>query len=186
MDKNMEEQKENKKWVTVSLETVKTVKPVKEKQKRQVTNEKKWSFREQDLSSQNQWELVEQIKEKRIINENKEYCDIILQQLNGKIYGYKSQDIDKKILDETKIVNLNDVIDLLIFYHNKCYYCQESVQVLYEFVREPSQWTLDRLDNQYGHNTDNVVISCLRCNLRRKTMHSERYVFTKQMVIKKV
>ena len=26
-----------------------------------------------------------------------------------------------------------------------------------------------------GHNKDNVVISCLNCNLRRRTMHYERY-----------
>ena len=52
---------------------------------------------------------------------------------------------------------------------------------MYEYVREPKQWTLERLDNAYGHNKNNVVISCLSCNIRRRTMASEKYVQTKQM-----
>lgn len=38
-----------------------------------------------------------------------------------------------------------------------------------------------RVDNSYGHNTDNVVIACLDCNLRRRTMFQERYKKTKEM-----
>ena len=60
------------------------------------------------------------------------------------------------------------------------------VNVLYKNVREPLQWTLERIDNDYGHNHDNVTIACLECNLRRRTMYHERYVFTKQLVIKKI
>ena len=62
-----------------------------------------------------------------------------------------------------------------------CYYCKEETMLMYEYVREPKQWTLERLDNSFGHNNDNVVISCLTCNLRRKTMASERYIKTKAM-----
>jgi hypothetical protein len=53
-------------------------------------------------------------------------------------------------------------------------------------VREPQQWTLERMDNDFGHNEGNVVIACLSCNLRRRTMHYERYLFTKQLNIVKV
>ena len=83
-------------------------------------------------------------------------------------------------------MNLQNVLDLMIQYENKCFYCKENVNVLYEYVREPKQWTLERLDNKFGHNTDNVVIACLSCNLRRKTMYHERFLFTKQLnIIKK-
>jgi hypothetical protein len=175
-----------KKVVAVSLEKpMKKVKIEKEKQKRQITHEKKWTFGEPELNPQNQWNLIQQIHEKNIQSEQKRHCEILLQQINGKINGYKSQDIDKKIFDEPHFIEIDKIIELLITCRNKCYYCQEAVQVLYEFVREPKQWTLDRLDNDFGHNADNVVISCLRCNLRRKTMHSDRYVFTKQLVITK-
>jgi hypothetical protein len=176
-----------KKVLTISLEKpVKKVKTEKEKSKRQITNEKKWIFGEPELNSVNQLNLIEQIYGKNIKDENKRHCQILLQQLNSKINGYKSQDIDKKLFDEEKFIELENIIDLLMKCHNLCYYCEESVQVLYEFVREPKQWTLDRLDNNFGHNKGNVVISCLRCNLRRKTMHPERYVFTKQLVITKI
>ena len=55
--------------------------------------------------------------------------------------------------------------------------------ILYSFVREPKQWTLERLNNVFGHNRDNVVLSCLQCNLRRRCILAERYVQTKQMSI---
>jgi hypothetical protein len=67
----------------------------------------------------------------------------------------------------------------------KCYYCKESVVLLYEYVRDPKQWTLERIDNSRGHNKDNVEIACLQCNLRRRCMYHERYLFTKQMNIVK-
>ena len=53
--------------------------------------------------------------------------------------------------------------------------------MIYEEVRDPKQWTLERIDNTRGHNSDNVEIACLTCNLRRRTMYHERYILTKQM-----
>ena len=58
--------------------------------------------------------------------------------------------------------------------------------LLYENNREQKQWTLDRLDNSCGHTKDNVVISCLKCNLERRCLNDEKFLFTKQMrLIKK-
>jgi hypothetical protein len=60
------------------------------------------------------------------------------------------------------------------------------VLLLYENNREEKQWTLDRLDNAIGHTKDNVVISCLKCNLERRCLNDEKFLFTKQMrLIKK-
>ena len=102
------------------------------------------------------------------------------------MYSYKTQDTDKKIYDPNNFIVMNKIIELMIQCNNKCYYCNENLHILYEYVREPKQWTLDRLDNNYGHNNDNVVIACLSCNLRRKTMYHERFLFTKQFTITKV
>ena len=55
--------------------------------------------------------------------------------------------------------------------------------LLYEKLREPRQWTLERLDNNYGHNKGNLEISCLKCNIDRKTMYHERFMFTKELKI---
>ena len=46
-------------------------------------------------------------------------------------------------------------------------------------------WTLDRIDNNIGHNKDNVVISCLACNLQKRRRGEEAFKFMKQMVITK-
>ena len=102
-------------------------------------------------------------------------------QVRRKISSYKSQDLEKGVFDEGLFVCFQDVMDLFTSANLSCYYCKEVVQVLYEHVREPKQWTLERLDNSRGHNRDNVVLACLSCNLRRRCMASEKYVKTKAM-----
>jgi hypothetical protein len=159
---------ENNKKLVVSLEPIekkREVKTQKEKQKRQITTTSKWIFEEPELNYIYQWNLIKQIKNGNIID--KEECDFVVNKIKNIIYCYRSQDIDKNKLDGTKLINLENVIDLLITCENKCFYCKENVGILYEYVRESKQWTLDRLDNAFGHNNDNVVIACLSCNLNR-------------------
>ena len=68
----------------------------------------------------------------------------------------------------------------------KCHYCKENVLIYYDIVRETKQWTLDRINNDLGHNHDNVVISCLGCNLKRRRTNEKAFLFTKQLnLIKK-
>ena len=57
--------------------------------------------------------------------------------------------------------------------------------LLYKNVREPKQWTLDRIDNNKPHNTDNVVIACLKCNLERRRRDDKKFLMSKQMKIMK-
>ena len=126
-------------------------------------------------------EKIENIEEIIDIDEETKSCKIILQQIKRKISGYLGQDREKNIVDKEKFVNTQDVISLFKTSKMICYYCKERTEIMYEFVREPKQWTLERLDNSFGHNRDNVVISCLSCNLRRRTMAKERYLQTKAM-----
>ena len=65
--------------------------------------------------------------------------------------------------------------------NHQCYYCKECVKLLYSSVREPKQWTLERMDNDFGHNFDNVSIACLNCNLRRRTMYHGRFTATQEI-----
>jgi len=102
-------------------------------------------------------------------------------QVCAKISGYKCQDVKKGIYDESKFVRLDDVIALMNSRKMACFYCKKQALLFYEYSRDSAQWTLERIDNKHGHNTDNVEIACLNCNLRRRTMYHERYVFTKQM-----
>lgn len=113
-------------------------------------------------------------------------CKLIQQHIQQKINGYRAQDIQKSLYNEVDFVDISYVLQLMIESDNFCYYCKKPVYVLYEIVREPKQWTLERLNNKIGHNRGNVAIACLDCNLRRKTMYHERFAFTKQLnVVKK-
>ena len=163
---------------------MKNVRTEKEKKKRVVTTISSWNFTQDDLAFGNQMNLLRQIHEKKIIN--REHCNIIMSQIRCKISGYRNQDIEKNKLDRTLFIDDEYVLGSLIDCNMTCYYCKENVNILYEYVRASKQWSLDRLDNQFGHNKNNLVVACLGCNLRRKTMHHERFVFTKQLDIKKM
>ena len=111
----------------------------------------------------------------------------IISILKKKISSYKQQDKHKKILrKESSIITLQETLDKLVASKLKCYYCKTKIFILYKQIREKKQWTLDRIDNSIGHHRDNVVISCLECNLKRRTTEIDRFTFTKQLKIKKL
>ena len=155
-----------------------------EKVKRVFTHEESWTFSASDLTPEKQKSYISQIHNNNEIVDIS-LCKIIIKQMNHKIHGYRTQDVLKNLLDENNFVGFLDVLDLYIKSDGLCYYCKKHVQILYEYVREPSQWTLDRIDNLFGHNRDNVLLACLSCNLARRTMYTERYSFTKQLTISK-
>jgi hypothetical protein len=157
----------------------------KEKQKRVITHTKKWTFTEEDYTKESQIALLKSISTlyandntNMATKTNQQTC--VLQQLNQKLAGYKNQDVIKDIYNPYAFVSLHSVIQLLLDSDLQCHYCKKDIMVLYEIVREPLQWTLDRINNDLGHNNGNLFISCLSCNLRRKTIYHERYVMTKK------
>jgi len=64
-----------------------------------------------------------------------------------------------------------------------CYYCKHQMFILYEVSREMKQWTIDRIDNDKGHNNDNYHLACLECNLKRRRQTDDKFLFTKQLKI---
>ena len=92
-----------------------------------------------------------------------------------KISGYKAQ--DKKDEERTieGIITEEEVLEKLVGAKLKCHYCCENMKLLYNISRDPKQWTLDRIDNEQGHNVGNVKISCLECNVKRGTTRMERF-----------
>jgi hypothetical protein len=105
--------------------------------------------------------------------------------LSKKLQGYKSQDKKFEIYSEYHFIKPDEVTQKLQECNNTCYYCKESVCLQY-VARDPKQWTLDRIDNRIGHNTSNVLISCLACNLKRRNRTVEKFLFTKQLKIIKM
>lgn len=151
--------------------------------KRSVTALDSWQFSSSDLQPDMQRAYIKQLHTNTVIVNQP--CKVIQQHIMQKLNGYKAQDVKKEFYDPEKFADVEYVIQLLEESSNYCYYCKDSVQVLYENVREPKQWSLDRIYNNQGHNKGNLVIACLKCNLSRKTMYHERYAFTKQLVIVK-
>jgi hypothetical protein len=146
--------------------------------KRVITSTNKWM---QPTDPESQLQYIQQIIDKKVTDEKE--CALILQQLGQKIGGYKGQDINKNLYSEAEFVDIEWTLDLMKKCNNHCFYCKKTVHILYENVREPLQWTLERIDNDFGHNKNNVEIACLSCNLRRRTMKYERYVLTQEIKI---
>ena len=118
--------------------------------------------------------------------ETGEYCERGRKALESKINGYKHQDIKKEVYDVETLISLEEVISKLINTSLCCEYCSKHVKILYRQVRDPLQWTLDRIDNDLNHSNKNTVISCLSCNLKRRLTDKEKFEFTKKMKIVKV
>ena len=81
----------------------------------------------------------------------------------------------KNIFDLNYFISLNQTIEKLVGSKLKCFYCNEKCELIYKDNFAKKQWTLDRIDNDMGHNESNVVICCLECNIKRGNMDSERF-----------
>jgi hypothetical protein len=166
------------KVLDVSLEKPeKKVKTEKPKTKRVITQTNRWKFTQEELLYDNQFLVLQ--------NTSHKSHSFLLQQIKAKIYNYKTQDLEKGVFNSEIFIRIDQVLKKLCECALACYYCKQKTNILYEYVREPKQWTLERIDNSIGHTGDNVVIACLSCNLRRRTMYHERFLFTKNLVIEK-
>lgn len=112
--------------------------------------------------------------------------DMYLKEISNKLNGYKNQDILKTRYDISSFITITQAVELLVACELKCFYCNVYTPILYKNVRDGTQWTLDRINNDIGHSFSNVVISCLKCNLQRKRMSATAFAMSKQMIISRV
>ena len=110
-----------------------------------------------------------------LLGDNFDLKEQFEKEISRKISGYKAQDRQNEIYDSSHFVPKDNVIELLVCSRLKCFYCSRFCPVLFEKPNEPSQWTLDRIDNEQGHNTGNVKISCLECNVKRGTTGMQKF-----------
>jgi hypothetical protein len=159
------------------------------KKERVITQSSSWTkqITHTDLTDENQYNLLK-LLEYSVQNDSMEKPPkllILFREIRRKIEGYRCQDLEKSKYNDLEFIVFKDVVQKLIQCKMICFYCQEKVKLLYLQVRDPKQWTLERIDNQVGHNRTNVEIACLSCNVRRRTMYHEKFRFTKQLVIQK-
>ena len=145
----------------------------------------KWNLPDNYFTHLHQFSVVSKLY-MNLDNDIIENRDIYIKEITKKISGYKRQDIDKEIYSKDTFISLEGVIEKLLCSKLKCFYCKCDCELIYENILSKHQWTLDRIENDAGHNADNVVICCLECNLRRGTMDSGRFKYGKQLKFKKV
>ena len=136
-------------------------------------------------------ELYQEVNQKKIIDNifnGDEFpgIDKIKSIIKKKHTSYKSQDNKKERFIKETFITYEEIIKKLVDSNLKCEYCMCKLLILYINVRESRQWTLDRVDNSMGHTNDNCIISCLQCNLQKRTRDDSKFKFTKQMNIIKI
>ena len=156
---------------------------IKKEIKKRIPSEK-WVFTEENYEYEKQMMLIMDISNNNFYYFN-EISKIAISEINKKISSYKQQDKIKNLFDISKFLTFEAIINKMIECELKCRYCKNEMNVLYDISREISQWSVDRIDNDLGHNWDNFHLACLDCNLKRRRRSDEKYLFTKQLNIVK-
>jgi hypothetical protein len=178
------------KHVTI-INPTQTSNVMKKKEKKMRVQTHTWDINDCELSHQTQINILNHIHSNLTTNQDifndssNKYINIFINNLKNKISSYKQQDILKKKIDSNNFINFENIIYLLHESQLKCCYCHKEIYILYKQVREMSQWTLDRIDNGAGHNFGNLVISCLKCNLKRRRINKNSFMMTKNMTIER-
>lgn len=143
------------------------------------------------------------------------YTTELKRELQKKLNGYLSQDKRKGLMD-ISLITMDELIEKLVISRLKCFYCKESIKLLYKHNqhknqviesnimagsesrivstgknnnladRDLKQWTLDRINNNLEHSNNNTVVACLKCNLDRRRKNFHAYTFTKNLYIRKL
>ena len=131
----------------------------------------KWTLDDSYFTYNKQIQIINSL----YLNQECEQDILAKREISKKINGYKSQDVQKELLDLNRLISLDQAIEKLVLSKLKCFYCKENCELLYKNTLAKKQWTLDRVNNEYGHNHDNVVICCLECNIKKGEMDSDRF-----------
>ncbi len=134
----------------------------------------------------NQLESISELYLKGELSTNQKTNNDIIDVLKKKYSSYKSQDKQSHKYDSEQHITYEQMIEKLYNSKLKCYYCNCDLSILYNKKRLKTQWTLERLDNNLGHYTSNTCISCLECNLKRRTDNYEYFKQSKQTTIVKL
>jgi hypothetical protein len=150
-----------------------------DKESKKRIESEKWTFSEEHYKYENQLKMIQDISN----NITNDVSKIAIQEINKKIYSYKQQDNLKKRYDEKNFLTFESVVNKMMECELKCRYCTKEMNVLYDISREMTQWSVDRIDNDLGHNISNFHLACLDCNLKRRRRTDEKFLFTKQLNI---
>ena len=163
----------------------KIMEKITEKEIKKRVQTKNWLISDENFEYSKQLQMIIDIS-----NNNFSYINnitkIAIQEIKRKINGYKQQDIIKNHFNKINFLTFESIIYKMIECKLKCRYCKNEMNVLYDILREKKQWSVDRIDNNFGHNENNYHLACLDCNLKRRRRSDANFLFTKQLnIIKK-
>ena len=61
-------------------------------------------------------------------------------------------------------VYVSHILDLQEY---NCFHCSNALEMTNGGLYNPNKFSIDRVDNSFGHIKGNIVASCLLCNLKR-------------------
>jgi restriction endonuclease S subunit len=139
-------------------------------------------FSKFDIVHMNQVSFVNQI----LLNQEFECKELLVEELRKKLSSYKQQDLSKGIYRENEFIKKDELVEKLVCSRLICHYCGKKLNVIYGDCYDKTQWTLDRVDNEQGHNASNVIVACLGCNLKRRRLDKDKFLFSQRMSIVKL
>ena len=141
---------------------------------------------ENEIEHETALSLLLDLDEGKLFNKEDILYKRVRREINDKINSYKQQDIKKNIHNKDTLITFNNIKNKLLNNLLHCSYCKKKVKILYRIVRDNYQWTLDRIDNNKNHTDDNTVISCLKCNLKKRCLDKKIFEFSQNLNIVKL
>jgi hypothetical protein len=108
---------------------------------------------------------------KDVLNEKKKVygkssIDVILK---NKIKNYKQRDLQyNRLYNDDDYVSIDYVKEMLIKCENKCCLCKVDIKTSNYENRDPTQFSVDRIDNSKAHTKSNIQITCYKCNCHKQ------------------
>jgi hypothetical protein len=135
--------------------------------------------------------LQKKISSNKYISENKEkvakakkkYAITNRDKINTYSREYNKKDWWRNKLNSAKVedkkynryvkeeyIKKKNIFDLQETQNNKCIYC--NCEMTNNKKGEPTTLTIERKDNDLGHNTSNCVLCCFSCNVKRRASYT--------------
>ena len=88
----------------------------------------------------------------------------VITKIKNKLRGCLSKDTKK--FSRPGTITCDDVFELLARQKGRCYVCDDDISIKEWMPYCCYQFSLDRIDNNYPHDKNNVLLSCFYCNCR--------------------